>query len=177
MVVTVVTNADGSFQRQRRPVRPRARQPDRHRHRRRPERQQHERQRYCRQAQRPAAASTADTVAAAEDTPVTISPSTLLANDGDADNDGLTITSVQGAVNGSVAIVGGNVVFTPSPNYSGPASFTYTVSDGQGGSATSTVNVTVGAVNDVPVSSTDTVAASEDTPTDHHACHADRQRR
>ncbi|UUZ55159.1 retention module-containing protein [Massilia sp. H-1] len=104
------------LQRQRRPVRPRARQPDRHRHRRRPERQQHERQRYCRQAQRPAKQpAPADTVAAAEDTPVTISPSTLLANDGDADNDGLTITSVQGAVNGSVAIVGGNVVFTPEP--------------------------------------------------------------
>ncbi|MFL6658873.1 MAG: retention module-containing protein, partial [Massilia sp.] len=105
----------------------------------------------------------ADAVNAVEDTPITISQAALLANDSDADGDTLTITSVQGAVNGSVALVNGSIVFTPAANYNGPASFTYTVSDGQGGTSTSTVNVTVGAVNDVPVAATDTVNATEDT--------------
>jgi VCBS repeat-containing protein len=41
-------------------------------------------------------------------------------------------------------------VFTPAPDYNGPASFTYTVSDGNGGTSTATVNVTVNPVNDAP---------------------------
>ena len=83
-----------------------------------------------------------------EDTALTIAPATLLANDSDVDGDTLTITSVQAAVNGSVALVGGDVVFTPATNYNGPASFTYTVSDGNGGSSTATVTLTVNPVND-----------------------------
>src|SRR5262249_56978732 len=49
--------------------------------------------------------------------------------------------------------VGGNVVFTPAADYNGAASFTYTVSDGNGGTSTATVNVTVNPVNDAPVNS------------------------
>ncbi len=98
-----------------------------------------------------------DTLTTAEDTVLTIAPATLLANDTDVDGNPLSITSVQGAVNGAVALVGGNVVFTPNANYNGTgAFFTYTVSDGQGGSATTTANVTVTSVNDAP----DTAAAS-----------------
>ena len=51
----------------------------------------------------------------------------------------------------------------PPPNYNGPDSFTYTVSDGNGGTATGTVNVTVTAVNDAPVAVTDTTSTPEDT--------------
>ncbi len=58
---------------------------------------------------------------------LTIAPLTLLGNDTDPDGNPLTITSVQGAVNGTVALVGGNVVFTPTAGYNGPASFTYTI--------------------------------------------------
>ncbi|SHH06626.1 VCBS domain-containing protein [Massilia sp. CF038] len=93
----------------------------------------------------------ADTISTAEDTAVTISAATLLANDTDADGDALVISSVQGAVNGSVALVNGNIVFTPAANYNGPASFSYTISDGQGGSSTATVSLNVGAVNDAAV--------------------------
>jgi protein TonB len=50
---------------------------------------------------------------------------------------------VQGATNGSVSLVDGNAVFTPTANYSGQASFTYTISDGNGGTSTATVNLTV----------------------------------
>lgn len=56
--------------------------------------------------------------------------------------DTLTVTSVQGAVNGTVALVGNNAVFTPTNTKIGPASFTYTVADGKGGTSTSTVSLT-----------------------------------
>ena len=105
----------------------------------------------------------ANTVAATEDTALTIAPATLLGNDTDIDSGTtLTITSVQGAVNGSVALVGGNVVFTPAANYNGPASFTYTVSDGNGGTSTATVTVNVAAVNDAPVAQAASFTVAED---------------
>ena len=105
-----------------------------------------------------------DAVSTDEDAAVTIPVGTLLANDTDIDGGALTVTSVQDATNGTVSLVGGNVVFTPAANYSGPASFTYTVSDGNGGSSTATVNVTVNPVNDTPVASDATASGNEDTP-------------
>ncbi|MEO6146687.1 MAG: copper resistance protein B, partial [Sulfuriferula sp.] len=83
-----------------------------------------------------------DTASTNEDAAFVVAASTLLANDTDVDGDTLTVTSVQGAVNGTVSLAGGNVTFTPNANYNGPASFTYTVSDGQGGTSTATVNLT-----------------------------------
>ena len=74
---------------------------------------------------------------------LTIAPATLLANDTDADSgDVLSIFSVQNPVGGTVALVGGNIVFTPTANYSGAASFTYTVIDNRGASSTATVTST-----------------------------------
>src|SRR5204863_17748 len=86
------------------------------------------------------------------------------ANDSDLDGDTLSITSVQGAVHGSVGLVAGDVVFTPTANYNGPASFTYTISDGHGGTDTATVSLTVNAVNDAPDAVDDSgYATNEDT--------------
>ncbi len=102
----------------------------------------------------------ADAATTAEDTPLSIPAATLLANDSDVDGNPLSIVSVQGAVNGTVALVGGNVVFTPAPDYHGPASFTYTVSDGNGGTSTATVAVTVSSVNDDPVATPDVASTA-----------------
>ena len=102
-----------------------------------------------------------DTVAATEDTPITIPATTLIANDVDVDGDALTIASVQSPTNGTVTLVGGNPVFTPAPNYFGPASFTYTVSDGHGGTSTATVNLTIAPVNDAPVTVNDSYTTTE----------------
>jgi hypothetical protein len=62
-----------------------------------------------------------DTVAATEDQALTIDPATLLINDGDLDGDALTITRVSGAAGGTVAIVDGQIVFTPTPTSMAPA--------------------------------------------------------
>ncbi len=92
-----------------------------------------------------------DSFQTAEDTPLSLSPANLLGNDSDPDGDALTLVSVQKAVNGTVELVNGNVVFTPTANYSGPASFEYSVSDGNGGSATATATISISAVADAPV--------------------------
>ena len=77
----------------------------------------------------------------------------------------MTITSVQGATNGTVTFVNGVITFTPAADYNGPASFTYTVSDSKRGFDTATVNVAVTPINDAPRSSATAAlaAGTEDT--------------
>jgi len=77
-------------------------------------------------------------------TELTITSASLLANDGDADLDALTLLSVTSGIGGTVALdANGNVVFTPADGFEGAASFTYTASDGHGGTATGSVSITV----------------------------------
>ncbi|MEL7937552.1 retention module-containing protein [Pseudomonas delhiensis] len=99
-----------------------------------------------------------------EDTALTIAAKTLLGNDSDVDDDSLSILSVQGAVNGTVKLENGNVVFTPAKDVNGTGSFTYTVSDGHGGTATASVTVGINAVNDAPVAKADSASTQEDKP-------------
>jgi VCBS repeat-containing protein len=98
--------------------------------------------------------------------PLEIEPGQLLANDSDLDGDTLSIVAVQDAVNGTVAIVDGKILFTPKPGYSGPASFSYTVSDGNGAFATATAAIAVGAEvppeNRGPVGVADSYSVDED---------------
>ncbi len=102
-----------------------------------------------------------DTATTPEDAPVTIP---VLGNDSDADGDPLTVTAAT-SPNGTVVInPDGTITFTPAPNFNGPTTITYTVSDGKGGTATATVNLTVTPVNDPPVAVPDTAATNEDTP-------------
>jgi cysteine-rich repeat protein len=103
-----------------------------------------------------------DDATVAEDTDLVIATSTLLADDIDPDPQTLVINAVGGAVNGSVALAGGNVTFTPTANFSGPASFTYTVFDGIA-SDTGLVTVTVTPVNDLPVANADSFTVDEDS--------------
>jgi hypothetical protein len=84
-----------------------------------------------------------DSATTAQNTAVTLEASTLLANDTDANGDILSLTGVSNPVNGSVTFSNGNVIFTPSTNFTGNASFDYSISDGKGGTASGLVNVTV----------------------------------
>jgi Ca2+-binding RTX toxin-like protein len=85
-----------------------------------------------------------DSATTAQNTAVTLEASTLLANDTDANGDRLSLTGVSNAVNGSVTFSNGNVIFTPSANFTGNASFDYSISDGFGGTSRATVSVAVG---------------------------------
>lgn len=78
---------------------------------------------------------------------LSIPTSQFLSNDSDPDRDILTLTAVNQAVNGSVQINGTNVLFTPNSNFSGTASFNYTVSDNKGGIATAIATVTVNSIS------------------------------
>ncbi|MFT5548183.1 MAG: Ca2+-binding RTX toxin-like protein [Candidatus Azotimanducaceae bacterium] len=109
--------------------------------------------------------SIADTFAITEDQAVVISFAELLLNDSDVDGDSLTVSSVSAAINGAVVIdaVGETVIFAPDANYNGPVSFDYTVSDGSE-TSTSTVTADVTAVNDTPITFSDSVNVVEDQP-------------
>jgi autotransporter-associated beta strand protein len=91
-------------------------------------------------------------VVANEDTPALIS---VLTNDSDPDGFLDTTTVSIGALpaHGSVSVnpTTGQITYTPSVNYSGPDSFTYTVKDDSGAiSNIATINLTVVAVADPP---------------------------
>ncbi|WP_211194015.1 RCC1 domain-containing protein [Pyxidicoccus fallax] len=107
----------------------------------------------------PVAAS--DVATTDEDTAVVIPATTLLANDTDADGDSLTATAVAKATHGTVTLAGGNVTFTPEANFSGTATFEYTVSDGTSPRA-ATVTVTIHSVNDAPVAGDDSAVTRMD---------------
>lgn len=77
-------------------------------------------------------------------TPISIPVSVLLGNDTDPEGGALTVVSVQAPVHGTVSLMGVHVVFTPTGNFEGLASFTYTIEDPLGASSTANVNVAVG---------------------------------
>jgi outer membrane protein OmpA-like peptidoglycan-associated protein len=106
-----------------------------------------------------------DTLTVAEDSGAT--PVNVLANDSIAPDTGetLTVTAVsQPARGGTVSLAGGEVSFTPAPNFFGNTSFTYTISDGNGGSDTATVAVTVTPVNDPPDANDDNYTVAVNSP-------------
>jgi VCBS repeat-containing protein len=106
-----------------------------------------------------------DTAAGHENEVLTID---VLANDTDVD-DGAVLTIVAASVpKGSVAIVGGTLVFDPGTAFdhlalgaSEVVTIAYTISDEHGATASSTVTVTVTGTNDAPVAVADTATAGE----------------
>ncbi len=115
-----------------------------------------------------------ETVVAKEDEVLTIDPALLLANDTDVDvstnNQKLQLRGLgqdntpYATVGGKVALVNGKVVFTPTANYVGEASFTYFAQDDVGGVSSARVKINLLAVNDAPTVPLRTFAAQEDTP-------------
>jgi hypothetical protein len=80
-----------------------------------------------------------------QNTPIVLSAATLVANDSDPDGDLLTVTGVSNATNGTVSFdaQANTVTFTPTNGYTGPAAFSYSVSDGRGGTAAAQVSLGV----------------------------------
>ena len=98
---------------------------------------------------------TADTISATylEDTPIDIDPALLTGNDSDVDvGDVLSVTGVGDATHGTVTLgADGHIQFTPEADFSGQATFTYTISDGNEGTSEATVTLNIAPVNDAPV--------------------------
>uniref|UniRef100_UPI002631D2E5 Ig-like domain-containing protein n=1 Tax=uncultured Sulfitobacter sp. TaxID=191468 RepID=UPI002631D2E5 len=102
-----------------------------------------------------------DTAETDEDTPVTID---VLGNDTDPDGDPLEVVSAT-SPDGDVTINDdGTLEFTPNPDFNGPTTITYTITDGNGGEDTATVDVTVNPVNDGPLAEDDNAQTPEGTP-------------
>lgn len=103
-----------------------------------------------------------DTLTVAEDGTAGVN---VLANDGDADGDPLTVTVTGAPAHGTTSVAGGVVTYTPAPNYAGGDSFTYTACDPSNACDTATVTVTVTPVNDAPAPLGATAFSTpEDTP-------------
>ena len=96
-----------------------------------------------------------------ENTPVVLN---VLSNDSDPDGDTLTITSNAQPANAIVTIQANNtLVLTPSLDFNGVVTFTYTITDGNGASDSAEVIITVQPVNDPPIAVSDSVTTTEET--------------
>ena len=103
-----------------------------------------------------------DTADTDEDTPITID---VLANDTDPQDDPLTITEASvPEEQGTVEIVGNELLFTPADDFTGPATITYTVEDPDGNADEGEAVVEVNPVNDAPVAEDDADSTDFNTP-------------
>ncbi|MCB9676457.1 MAG: tandem-95 repeat protein [Alphaproteobacteria bacterium] len=107
-----------------------------------------------------------DAFVVAEDSPQTALD--VLANDSDANGDGLAIDAVSaGDQGGTITTDGAQVLYTPAPDFFGDETFTYVLSDGfTGDEQTVTVVVTVTPEPDPPTANDDAFTVAEDSTTD-----------
>lgn len=107
----------------------------------------------------------ADVTQTDEDTAVQIN---VLSNDADVDGsvDVTTVSVASSPSNGSTSVdpVTGVITYTPSADFNGSDSFTYTVEDNGGlASNAATVTITVNPINDAPRTTADNASTNEDT--------------
>ncbi|MDO6424424.1 tandem-95 repeat protein [Saccharophagus degradans] len=116
-------------------------------------------------AQNDAPQTTDDAETTDEDNAVMVD---VLANDADSDDaiNAASVTIVSAPSDGSTSIntATGVITYTPTANFNGADSFTYTVQDATGAtSAAATVAITVNAINDVPVAVGDVTSTNINT--------------
>lgn len=98
-----------------------------------------------------------------EDGTLNIAAAGVLDNDHDVDGDSLALSLVSGPAHGSLTLnADGSFQYTPAANFNGVDQFTYLLNDGAVDSNLATVTITVASVNDTPVASDNTYAATED---------------
>ncbi|MAT98925.1 MAG: hypothetical protein CL608_17415 [Anaerolineaceae bacterium] len=112
-----------------------------------------------------------------EDNALSVTPASVLDNDTDPENDGLTVSTADAAsAMGAAVTVNPDGTFSYDPTVMGASAiqaldagdsdtdtFSYTASDGNGGTDTATVTIDLTGVNDTPVAVTDSYNATEDT--------------
>jgi len=86
----------------------------------------------------------------------------VLANDTDAENNTLTITSVTAPLHGTASIQSNKILYTTNTGYSGPDSFTYTISDGQASSSVAvSITVSISYIYTSPIVENVTIPSSQ----------------
>jgi VCBS repeat-containing protein len=106
----------------------------------------------------------ADSYTTDEDTVLTVAAPGVLGNDIDPDSDPLTAAIGALPASGTVTMnADGSFSYTPTADFAGTDSFTYTASDGTLSSET-TVTITVNAVNEAPTAANDIFQIDEDEP-------------
>lgn len=104
----------------------------------------------------------ADNAMTEEDCPAVVR---VLTNDSDADGQALTVVHATQGNHGSVSInPDGVLIYTPSANFNGSDTFSYTVSDLCGATATAAVNIVVTPVNDPPFAVDDATETESGVP-------------
>ncbi len=100
-----------------------------------------------------------------EDTELVVTAPGLLANDVDVDGDPLTARLIDPPTEGAVSVQpDGSFVYTPTPDASGDATFTYVAENADGSWDPTIVTVTVEAVDDAPtIVGPSTITFDEDT--------------
>ena len=97
-----------------------------------------------------------DSYNVAEDSTLSPAAPGVIANDTDPESSPLTATAATQPLHGTLSLsASGAFTYTPAANYTGPDSFTYTVSDGSRASLPGTVSLTITPVNDAPVARAD----------------------
>src|SRR5207244_3494628 len=98
-----------------------------------------------------------------EESPLLVSAPGVLANAMDADGDPVSAVLVSGPLHGTLTLnADGSCIYTQSPLYHGPDSFTYRVFDGSAFSSAHTASLDVTPVNHAPFASGDSFAIAED---------------
>jgi Ca2+-binding RTX toxin-like protein len=72
-----------------------------------------------------------DSFSTNQNAPLSIDLTALLANDSDPNGDSLSITAITAGTGGTVSLSNGTVLFTPTDDFTGTATFSYTLSDGR----------------------------------------------
>ena len=98
-----------------------------------------------------------------EDTPLSVTPPGVRANDVDITGNPLTLTIVTSPSNGSVTLNNdGSFLYTPALNFNGTDTFTYRINNTLANSNVATVTITVNAINDPPVANNNSFNVDED---------------
>ncbi len=105
-----------------------------------------------------------DTASATENSSIIIPIATLLANDSDPENNPISLSSITEATNGQATLDdNGNIIFTPTADYVGNASFQYVIEDSRGGTSTANVTIRVNSSNQAPLAVNDSGTINQNT--------------
>lgn len=99
-----------------------------------------------------------DTTSTLFETPVSVN---VLNNDTDANGDTLTIVTVSNPSNGTAAISGNAILYTPNAGFNGSDTFNYSISDGNNATNSAIVTITVNSQpNTAPVANNDSATTN-----------------